>query len=173
MTREEAWAHALLEIAAVEDALGHLERDLHAFARAFEAHDNLRMALTDVQTPAERRIAIIEELMGGRAHPLATAMVSFIVSAGRARELPRILDTVVAHAAARRDHVVAEVRTAIELDDEQRRQLAEALSRATGRQVELMVTLDPSILGGVVAQVGDTVFDGSVRHRLAQLRERL
>jgi F-type H+-transporting ATPase subunit delta len=68
---------------------------------------------------------------------------------------------------------VGEVRTAIPLDDEQRRRLTEALERATGKKIELKVIVDPSVVGGIVARVGDTVIDGSIRHRLEQLREAL
>jgi F-type H+-transporting ATPase subunit delta len=66
---------------------------------------------------------------------------------------------------------VAEVRSAIELSDEQQSRLADALATATGKDVEVKVIVDPSVLGGLIAQVGDTVIDGSVRHRLDQLRE--
>ena len=76
-------------------------------------------------------------------------------------------------AAAEREHEVAEVRTAVDLDDEQRRRLTEALERATGKKIELKVIRDPTVIGGVVARVGDTVIDGTVRHRLEQLREAL
>jgi F-type H+-transporting ATPase subunit delta len=69
--------------------------------------------------------------------------------------------------------VAAEVRSAVPLDEDQRRRLAEALSAATGRAVEVKVVVDPEVLGGVVAQVGDTVIDGSVRARLDELRERI
>jgi F-type H+-transporting ATPase subunit delta len=65
---------------------------------------------------------------------------------------------------------VAEVRSAIDLNDDQRKRLAEALGQATGKQVEVKVVVDPSVLGGIVAQVGDTVIDGSVRGRLDQLK---
>jgi F-type H+-transporting ATPase subunit delta len=57
------------------------------------------------------------------------------------------------------------------LSDDQRERLAAALSQATGKNIDVKVILDPSVLGGVVAQIGDTVIDGSVRHRLNQLRE--
>jgi F-type H+-transporting ATPase subunit delta len=69
---------------------------------------------------------------------------------------------------------VAEVRTAIPVSGQQRKRLAEALSAATGKQVELKVIVDPeSVIGGVVARVGDQIFDGSVRRRLEQARERM
>ena len=68
---------------------------------------------------------------------------------------------------------VAEVRSAIALTDDQKSRLADALGKATGKQVEVKVIIDPSIQGGVIAQVGDTVIDGSVRRRLEQLKNAL
>ena len=66
---------------------------------------------------------------------------------------------------------MAEVRSAIELTDDQRARLEAALARATGHAVEVKVIVDPSLLGGVVSQIGDTIIDGSVRHQLSELRE--
>ncbi len=65
------------------------------------------------------------------------------------------------------------MRSAVPLNDDQRKRLAEALGNATGKQVEVKVVVDPSVLGGIVAQVGDTVIDGSVRSRLDQLKQAL
>ena len=75
--------------------------------------------------------------------------------------------------AAEANKEVAEVRSAVALTDDQKVRLAEALGKATGKQVELKVVIDPSVLGGVVAQVGDTVIDGSVRSKLDQLEVRV
>src|ERR671935_92104 len=66
---------------------------------------------------------------------------------------------------------VAEVRSAVELDAARQRRLAEVLTRITGRPVDLQCTVDASILGSVVVRIGDEVFDGSVRSRLAKVRE--
>jgi F-type H+-transporting ATPase subunit delta len=68
---------------------------------------------------------------------------------------------------------VAEVRSALPLDDGQVERLAVALGRATGKTVEVKVVVDPSVMGGLVARIGDTVIDGTVRHRLNQLKEQL
>ena len=94
-----------------------------------------------------------------------------MVGAGRARELPAIVDAFVAKAADSRSEAVAEVRSAVALDDDQKARLAEALGKETGKKITVKVTVDPSVLGGIVAQIGDTVIDGSVRHRLDQLKE--
>ncbi|HEX9992193.1 MAG TPA: ATP synthase F1 subunit delta [Acidimicrobiales bacterium] len=171
--RIEGYASALFEVASVEGTLGDIEDELFRFARTLEGSDELRDALTDASLPASRRQQIVEDLLGPRAQPLTTALVSFVVGAGRGRDLPAIIDRLVARAATSRHHEVAEVRSVVELSEDQRTRLAAALSNATGKQVEVKVIIDPTILGGLVAQVGDTVIDGSVRHRLNQLRERL
>ncbi|MFM7126017.1 MAG: ATP synthase F1 subunit delta, partial [Actinomycetota bacterium] len=68
---------------------------------------------------------------------------------------------------------VAEVRTAVPLTADQQTRLSAALANATGRQVNLKVVVDPSVLGGIVATVGDTVIDGSIRTRVENVKTRL
>ena len=82
-----------------------------------------------------------------------------------------IIDSLVAMSAAQANRAVAEVRSAIDLSDDQRTRLAAAIESATGKQVELKVIVDPTILGGIVTTVGDTVLDGSVRTRLERLKQ--
>ena len=169
--RAEAYAEALIGIADAEGHVERIENELFRVARSFESSEELRTALTDPAIPVERRIGIVEDLLAGKALPLTMAIVSFIGAAGRARDLPAIADAYVALAAERRAEAVAEVRSAIPLDEEQQRRLAEALGKATGKRISIKVIIDPSVLGGLVARVGDTVIDGSVRHRLDQLKE--
>ncbi len=171
--RVEAYAHALLEVSRVEGHMADIQDELFRFARTFEGSDDLRTALTDPALPTERRVAVVEDLMGGKALQASAALASFIIAAGRAPELPAIIDRFVELAAAEQRRAVAEVRSAIELTPEQTERLREALNRATGKDVEVKVVVDPSVLGGVVARVGDLVIDGSVRHRLEQLREQI
>lgn len=171
--RAEAYADALLEIARAEGQLTEIEDELFRFARILEGNDELRMALTDPQLPAERREAVVEELLSAKVLPTTRAIISFVVGIGRAAELPKIADRFVALAAREREHEVAEVRTAVPLDDGAQRRLAEALSRTTGKQVELKVIVDPTVLGGVVARIGDLVIDGTVRSRIDQMKEAL
>lgn len=171
--RVEAYASALFEVANAEGALESVEQELFTVARTLESSDELRSTLTDDRLPIQRRQAIVEQLLGDRADPTTTALVSFVVGAGRARDLPAIIDKLVERAASERAQEVAEIRTAMPLDDAQRERLAEALGKATGKRLSLKVVVDPSVLGGVVARIGDTVIDGSVRHRLSQLRATL
>jgi F-type H+-transporting ATPase subunit delta len=172
-SKPEAFATAMLEVARVSGQLLGVEDDLFRFARTFEGSDDLRMALTDPQLPIERRISVIEQLMGDKALQTSTALVSMVVATGQASELPAIVERFVELAASERDREVAEVRSAIPLDDAQIARLAEALGRATGKTVEVKVIVDPTVLGGIVARVGDTVIDGTVRHRIEEMKEQL
>lgn len=171
--RVDAYATALFEVARVEGSLDEVEDELFRFARTLEGNDELRAVLTDAAIPAQRRIGVVHDLLGAKASPVTANLVMFVVGAGRARELPQIVDRLVERAASEKQRVVAEVRTAVPLTDDQRTRLATALGNATGRAVEVKVIVDPSVLGGVVAQVGDTVIDGSVRSRLDRLREQI
>jgi F-type H+-transporting ATPase subunit delta len=168
--RIDGYADAMFAVADAEGSLDEVEDELFRFARALEGSDELRMTLTDEHIPAARRQAVVEDLLGGKASSLTTALVSFVVGAGRGRDLPAIVDRLVNRAAAAKQRVVAEVRSAIPLTDDQRTRLAAALANATGKELEVKVIVDPSVLGGIVAQVGDTVIDGTVRHRLDQLK---
>ena len=171
--RVDVYAHALLDIAVAERNLGEVEDELFRFARIVEGNDDLRMTLANPGLPLDRRAAIVDELLDNRALPLTKAVASFIVGAGRGHELPTIVDRFVELAAAGREHAVAEVRSAVSLDDAQKQRVAEALSRATGKKVEVKVIVDASVMGGIVATIGDTVIDGTVRHRLEQLKEQI
>jgi F-type H+-transporting ATPase subunit delta len=169
--RSDAYASALFEVAKAEGSLDTVEDELFRVARTLEASEELQATLSDQNIPVDRRQAVIETLLGGKASPITIALLEFVIAAGRSRNLPQIIDKLVARAAEERREAVAEVRTAFPLDDARREKLAEALGKATGKHVSLKVVVDPSVLGGVVAQIGDTVIDGTIRHRLEQLRE--
>lgn len=168
------YASALFEVARAEGALPVVEDELLDLSHVLERSDELRATLTDAAIPSDKRQEIVKDLLGkANATPITTNLVSFVVGAGRARDLPAIVTNLVERAASDRKHAVAEVRSAIPLDPDQRSRLAAALSRNLGKEVEVKVHVDPSVLGGLSARVGDLVIDGTVRHRLEQLKETL
>ncbi len=171
--RIEGYARALFEIARAEGSLDEVEDELFRFARSFESNDALRSALTDEMVPADRRQGIVETLLGDRASATTTQLVAMVVGSGRGRDLPEIIDRLVARASAAKELAVAEVRVAVALSDDQVNRLRAALANATGREVNLKVVIDPSVIGGVIATVGDKVIDGSVRTRVEQLKSLL
>ena len=169
--RVEGYARGLLAVAKAEGLADRASDELFTFAREFERNHPLRSTLTDQNVPVEARQGVLEELLGAKASPLSASLISFLIGAGRGRDLVAIVDRFVQLAAAERQHEVAEIRSSVPLDPELQARLAAALSSALKKQVEVKVVVDPAILGGVVATVGDTVIDGSVRHRLDKLRE--
>jgi len=171
--RIDGYARALFEIARAEGTIDEVEDELFRFARNVEGSESLRNALTDEKIPAARRQGIVEDLLGGKATPTTVQLVAMVVGSGRGRELPAIIDRLVQRASTSKGLEVAEVRSAVPLSDDQQTRLAAALANATGKQVNLKVVIDPSVLGGLVATVGDTVIDGSVRTRLDHLLARL
>lgn len=171
--RTLAYAEALFSVARAEGTVAEVEDELFRFSQTLQGSDELRTSLTDEGIPAARRQQIVEDLLDGKASPTTMALVSMVVGTGRGHELPTIIRQLVEMSAAAAQKEVGEVRSAVPLTADQVDRLTKALNEATGKQVEVKVTIDPSLLGGIVAQVGDTVIDGSVRTRLEQLKNAL
>jgi F-type H+-transporting ATPase subunit delta len=171
--RTDAYSAALFEVARGEQDLSRVEDELYVVANRVRTNDALRDALTDKSLPVDLRQGIVEDLLGGRASPTTTNLVAMIVGAGRAKDLPAIIEKFLEKASASRSESLAEVTSAVPLDDDQQRRLTEALSKKLKRRVSLKVTVDPAIQGGLIVRTGDTIIDGSVRSRLEQLKNTL
>lgn len=167
------YAEALFKIVQAEGEVDRVEDELYRFGKLLESNHDLKQALSGPGIDHAQRVKVVDELLSGKVSSHTLGLVTFIVAQERARELPQILTEVSELAAEARQHVLAEVRTATPLDDDRRKRLAEALSKATGKKVELKVLVDPSVIGGIHAKIGDTVIDGTVKHRLDQLKEKV
>lgn len=167
------YARALLQVAAAEGELDRVTDELFHFAKTLEQEYELRSALTDIAVPDERKQALLDEILGDKVAPHTRNILGFVVTQNRARELPEIVESLNKLAAEERNRIIAEVRSAAPMDDELQRKLGEALGKATGRAVDVKVVVDPSIMGGVYAKIGDQVIDGTVRRRLEELSSRL
>jgi F-type H+-transporting ATPase subunit delta len=152
--------------------LDQLEADLF-FVETLGEQPQVRSALTNPGLPVESKRALIADLLGGRVGRRTAALADLLVELYEGHELDAVAKQWAEEAAARRNRVVAEVRSAVELDDQRQARLAEALTRVLGKPVVLQVTVDEAILGSVVVRVGDELFDGSIRSRLEQAREAL
>lgn len=165
------YADAMLAVAAAEDVSGTVVDELFRFGEALRGNEQLLATLGDRELPIERRQGVVEELLGAKATPATTALVSMVVGTGRGADLPAIIDEAVVRSAAGRNRALARVRSAVELSEDQKSRLAAAIKSSTGTDVEIRVVIDESVLGGLVTEIGDDVIDGSVRSRMAQLRE--
>ena len=167
------YADALLAVARAEGAQSGVEDELFRFAQALRGNDGLQSALSDADIPVERRVQIVEDLLDGKATSATTSLVSMVVGAGRGGDLAAIIDAAIDRGAATRDRGVARVRSAVDLSDDQKKRLAAAIKKASGKDVEVRVIIDPSVVGGAVTEIGDDVIDGSVRRRLNQMKASL
>jgi F-type H+-transporting ATPase subunit delta len=167
------YAQALFAIAEAEGSLEDVEDELFRFGKLIEGKSKLRESLADPALPKDRKKALVADLLRDKASPQTVSLLGFVIEQGRGKDLAKITEALAELAAARRRRAVAEVRTAVPLDDERRERLSDALSKASGRDVELKAVVDPSVIGGVVARVGDAVFDGTIRRKLQMAREQL
>ncbi len=169
--RIAGYANGIFELARAEGELERVETEFFSVSQALENSSELRSTLTDPQLPLDRKQGIIDDLLGTRASSLTVGLVQLMVGQGRASDLPAVAQAFVEAAAASRDKAVAEVRSAVPLDDATVERLAAGLGRATGKTVEVKVIVDPSVIGGISARVGDTVIDGSLARRVDSLRQ--
>ena len=116
------------------------------------------------------KAAIVRDLLSDRATAATREVLESTVGRLHGQRLDAAIDTLCELAARQRERVVAEVRVAAPLSEEQSRRLAAALSSLKGRTVRLNVAVDPAVLGGVMVTIGDEVIDGTVASRLEQAR---
>jgi F-type H+-transporting ATPase subunit delta len=153
--------------------LEELEGELFFAATLVEQEPAVRSALTNPGLPVANKRALMADLLKGRVSRRAATLVDLLVELNEGHDIDTVLKEWAEAAAARRDRVVAEVRSAVELDDQRRARLTEALTRVLGKPVVLQTSVDTAILGSVVVRVGNELFDGSIRSRLEQAREAL
>jgi len=168
-SRVEGYASALLDISTAEGET--VADEIYRAALALDGNAELIDTLADVRIPGERKQGIVDELLGSRASKVTVAAINFVVASGQARNLGDIARRLAEMAAEAEGDIVAEVRAPLALDADQLDRLQAALSTAMGRRVQVKVVVDPSVIGGLVAKVGDTVLDGSVEGRFTELRE--
>lgn len=172
--RTNAYARALADIAEAEGVLARVDAEFSAIAAAYESNDQLRSTIGDQAIPVDRRQGIVEQLLAGKgAHPLTAQLLGMVIGAGRGRDLSAIASAIGNRNASSQGRAVAEVRSAVALTEDQQRRLGEQLAKAVGTEVNVRVVVDPSVVGGLVATVGDKVIDGSVRTKLDRVKARL
>ncbi len=170
---EDVASQAALDLAEARGTLSDVEDELFRFGRLVDRVPELRSALTDPAIGGHRKRELLEDLLDRKADPLSVMLLGHLVEQDRSRELSRVVGGMLEGAARRRDASVAEVRTAVALDDDRRGRLAAVLEQVTGRRVQLRVVVDPGVVGSLAVRIGDEVYDGTVRRQLELMRERL
>jgi F-type H+-transporting ATPase subunit delta len=167
------YARALFEMAQAEGVVGRIEEELFQLRELLKGKPDLLQFLKDGSIKREGRRQALADLFQGRVHPLVLNVLLTLSDQDRGGRVLAVIEEFNVIAAAARQKVSGEVVTARLLDDATLGRLATELNRVTGKSVQFFQKVDPSILGGVVIKVGDQVIDGSLRHKLYQIRDRL
>lgn len=170
---EELGSEALLASEQAVGSLDEVEDELFRFAKIVDRTPRLSLALSDRGLPADRKIALLDRLLGDRVRPTTRRLIGRVVSNPRGRGVGREIEALAELAARRRERSIAVVTVARPIDDEQADRLRVAIARAFGTDVVLQFVIDPSVMGGVSVRVGDEIVDGTVVHRLAEARRQL
>ena len=169
---QRMYARALFEAAKEADRVDAVSSDLGALATAVDDVPELRSFLRNPQIEPDGKAAVLGQLTAD-ADELVGNFVRLVAEKGRAgelREMARELETLVARA---QNRLAVELTTSYELTDDEAKSITETIEKAAGRTIEATRTVDPTLIGGIVLQIGSHRADGSVRGRLERLRHEL
>ena len=166
------YARALFGAAQDAERVDAVSADLAALAGAIEQVPELRAFLRNPQIEPAGKADVLEQLTAD-ADELVGNFVRLVAEKGRAGELPEISDELDALVARAQNRLAVELTTSYELSDEEAKSIVQTIEKASGRKVEATRSVDPSLIGGIVLQIGSHRADGSVRGRLERLRHQL
>jgi F-type H+-transporting ATPase subunit delta len=170
----ERYAAALADVAVERKNSETIKGNLAAFVEVFSSIADLRNALESPALNAEVKRKVIAEVTGKMGLDVAVRNFIYLVVDHRRTEiLPEIEQAFLSELNERLGIVDAEVTSAHELNDDEKRQLRTVLEQRTGKKVEVRFQIDGALLGGAVVRLGSTIYDGSVRDQLKRLREQL
>lgn len=168
------YARALLDVARQESDPRQVEQELTAFVDLFESHSTLRKVLVNPAVPTARKRALVSALAARAGlSPVVSRLLGLLAERDRLAVLPDLAAAYRERLLEQLNVVRAEVITAAPLSAGRASELERGLAAVTGRRVTIEARVDPSIIGGVVARVGSTVYDGSIKRQLERMQERL
>ena len=164
---------ASLDAADARGELDSVEDELFRFGRIVAGDRELGRILSDRKASTEGKSSLLDRLLAGRVSPVTEQLLRNVLTGPHIGTAENAVERLSEVASRRRGQSVARVTTAVALTDAQEQRLTDVLRRIYGRTVNLQVTLDPGVLGGLIVQVGDEVIDGSIAHRLEAAERRL
>jgi len=170
------YARALFDTAQAEGAdVLRIQADLRDFAQLVSAHDALQRVLTNPALPIARKRAVVDALIAraGTLHPTVVKLIAMLAERDRLAILRDVVTVFDARLMEHQNVVRAELVTAMPLPTDRVAALTDGLQRATGRTVIVDTRVDESLLGGAVARIGGTVYDGSITRQLERMRDAL
>jgi len=166
------YAGAMFELALKQNALERTLDDVQGIARLFSKR-TLAYLLREPKVPAQRKEKVLREALSSRVLPISLNLALLVVQRGLVDLMPNIAAEFQQMVLDHKNQATAEVTTALPMDEQQQALVKQALEKRTGKTILLSTRVNPEILGGVVARVGDQVIDGSIQQRLQVLKRQL
>jgi F-type H+-transporting ATPase subunit delta len=166
------YAAAIFGIAKKQNTVDRTLEDVQEIARVF-SNRKLLYLLNEPKVPVQRKETAIRQALAPKVLPTSLNLALLVVQRELVEAMPNIARELEQLVLNYKNQAVAEVTTAMPMDDQQQNQVRQALEQRTGKTILMQTKVSPDILGGVVARVGDQIIDASVRHRLAALRQQL
>lgn len=166
------YAQAVFEMADQQGTLDQWERDLRALDDAFR-NPQVAAFFDSPQITASQKRATADQILGPEAQQLTRNLIGLLIERGRIGALPQLYVSFHDRMLERQGIAVGEVTTAVPLGPEEMAVVGQRLKAMLGKEIEIRAVVDPDIIGGIVARVGDELIDGSVIGQLRKLRERL
>jgi F-type H+-transporting ATPase subunit delta len=169
------YARALLDVAVKEQAnLDQIESDLAQFVDLFAQYPELAKVLLNPAVPVARKRAAVDDLLArAKFSPILSKLILLLAGRDRLVLLPDLLASYRERLLDHKHVVRAVVTTAVPIDEARTNAIQQGLATVTGRTVTLSTDVDPSIIGGVIARIGSTVYDASVTRQLEKMKETL
>jgi F-type H+-transporting ATPase subunit delta len=166
------YAGAIFDLALKQNTLDRTLEDVKEIASVF-AHRKLAYLLQEPKIPARRKETVVRQALESKVLPTSLNLALLVIQRGLVEVMPNLAAELEQLALDYRNEAVAQVTTAAPMDEAQTALVKSTLERRTGKKIIMQTRVDPSILGGVIARVGDQVVDGSVRYRLHALEQQL
>ena len=175
-TAARRYARALFDVVLQQNGdMDRTARELEEFAALVKGNHQLETIIGNPAVPAAKKRALVDAILaqaGSVSQPVARTL-ALLADRDRLAIVPQLARAFTERLMDHRQIVRADVTTAVPLDADRTKAIADALGRATGRQVLVDAKVDQAILGGVVARVGSVVYDGSVARQLEKMKEQL
>ena len=171
-TAAARYARALFDVSVQGQDLQQIEADLAAFGNLIDEHDTLSRVLLNPAIPTQRKRAVVDALVSrvGNIAPPVAKLLRLLAERDRVGLVPEVLRAYRARVLDHRGIIEAQVTTAQPLPPERAAAIEQSLAQASGRTVTMVTDIDPDILGGLVARLGTTVYDGSLSGHLERMR---
>ncbi len=166
------YAQAIFEIAQRQNKIDDWMADLNNMAQTFDEPE-VKRYFKNPESPRTLKRTFVQNVLAKNVSPAALNLAMLLVQHGREAYIDAIRTEYTRMVNRLRGIEIAQVTTAVPVDEAEKQQIQQRLSRITGKEVQVELRVDPSIIGGIVARVGDTLIDGSVATRLQALRKQL